>query len=190
MSTEPENQEPDHSWPWPLSILRKEWPIVKGAPVSFMLGVVVCGILLSLGAYWLVDRFYGAEIRAQTATIKTVESERDSYRKQLEDAGVFPSSLKKRVLILATQLDRFTTQWPTNDAGRHIKYDEFSQRFENRIEKAFRELDEHGQPSTQSVKVWNLSHILLNPSMSSSGGADEILQASRELKRLAEQLKD
>lgn len=147
--------------------------------LSFWIAVA----LAAYGIFFFAERHYKGVIEAQVATIKTVETERDSYRKQLEDAGITSTSLKKRALILADQIDEFAKNWPINSPDNSDWFWNFRKRFNTRIEKIIDELDEHGQHSAEldpSVEP-------VNPELYKPENARKLASSIRSL---AQKLKD
>lgn len=88
-------------YPTPVNVLVREWPVVKGAPVSFLVCLIVCGALI-----WLViDRFYSAELRAKDATIQTL-SLRPESTKEIE-------GIRAEIKVLReNEAGRLAVEWP------------------------------------------------------------------------------
>ncbi len=70
----------DH-YPEPIKILVREWHVIKGAPISFALCLIIIGVTI-----WLViDRLYSSEIRAKDATIQTLSLRPESSASQAQE---------------------------------------------------------------------------------------------------------
>lgn len=84
----------DHSsHPWPLNVFVKEWPVVVKAPRSFTLCVLAVSLILCFGAYWLINNFYDAELKAKNATIETLSLRPESIPAQEQEINLLKSEL-------------------------------------------------------------------------------------------------
>lgn len=91
--------------------------------------------------------------------------------------------LKKRTLILATQLTEFVKRWSTN-ADNMECYNEYESRFAYRIEKAIQDFDEAGQHSENLNKAYSSGRHILPLRL------DRVETVAQELQKLARQLSD
>jgi hypothetical protein len=179
-------EDPDNTeriYPF-ISFLKKEWGVMKST--SFW----IIAVVVTLAIWAIQDHHYGGIVKTQEATIRTVEAERDRYRSQLQDAGIISTPLKKRAVVLATQLREFAISWAAaSEKPRQMElYNEFSNRFEGRIYKVLSELDEQGQ-SQKAINVNDIQNRLLN-SQNTAKEAAEINGMANAIERLANQLKD
>src|SRR5438067_8727206 len=103
-------------------IWHKEWPVVRGAPVSFVICSLLCSAVAASATYWFVDHLYGGTINQKDATLRMIEEERDRSNrenekllKQIEALRIYRGNdqlpLKKKVVILAKQIRDFTKDW-------------------------------------------------------------------------------
>jgi len=187
---------PDITEPLKFSLhhIAKNWHHLKAVPMAF--GAVA---VLAFAAGWLLA--WQIVVTSKNATIETLqtsvtdktgridelqkENERLSgQNKELRSAvadNAMP--LKKRTLILATQLAEFVKRWSTNKTDA-ASYEEYDSRFSGRIGKAIQDFDEAGHHSDTLNKAYQLSFKMIPPPL------DQIETVSQELQRLAKQLSD
>jgi len=168
---------------WWAEMLTKNRRVMIEAPLAFWLSVGICSGLIGLVIYLWISSLYAAEIRAKDATVKSLETDRDALKRRLEEAGISSTPLKKRTLILATQLSEYAANWPKNAEGMSL-WASFGGRFGRRIEKLRDELDEHG------VRSEALDKIAGTVFDASQFTPTSVQLLANELNRLAEKVKD
>lgn len=190
------DNQPDISEPknWALRHLQNERHHLAAAPLAFIL-IGAGGLVLGWVLTWhIVVPSKNASLEtlqisdsAKQSRIAELQSENERLLKQNLDFKAAMAErampLKRRTLVLATQLTDFAINCRTN--GDQVDtFNQFIGRFENRISKAIADLDENGQQSGTLNKTlsWGMPNLLTNPT--------NIEVIATELKRLADNLKD
>ena len=80
----------------------KEWPVISGAPWSFVTLFVAIFILLAGGIWFVTDKIYGATISGKDATIEAQKPQIDSYKDKL--SGATADEAKAKIADLEARL--------------------------------------------------------------------------------------
>lgn len=126
---------------------------MKGAPISFIICVVVLTGLLGIGIYWLVDHLYSAEIQGKEATIQAKEATIQVLQTRVAILnGTTPATpnaeiqVKSEALILSQQIIDFAKAYKPG-AEPYFRGD-YDHRFQLRVDNMRNSLDQLGQDST------------------------------------------
>ncbi len=92
-------------YPAPLNVIAREWSAIKSSPFSFIVCIIVVGILI----WWSLDRLYTAELRAKDATIQTLSLRPESVPVQAQEIERLRSEMK---LLRENETRRLVTEWP------------------------------------------------------------------------------
>ena len=176
--------------------IEKGWPHLKAAPlavasvavISFLMGFLLAWNIVVAGKNTTIETLNTAA-GTKDKTIERLDKENDKLQRQnleLKTAlAEFVAPLKKRTLILTSQLNEFAHQWQTN-SNHWPLYQDFENRFEKRIFTIDSELDEAGQHS--EILQTALRYIFEN--RDSPVFLTNLATASKELERLANNLKE
>jgi hypothetical protein len=165
--------------------LRKEWPTVKGAPVSFGIAVVGCSVFFGVMVYYIFEKGVltqkNAIIEQKGETISMLGTKLEEARKEIEklkaDHGQSLSPLKRRTLIMAEQLAGLALEVSTNKAAQISMI--YRNGFDNRVEKLLTELANNGQTTT-----------LFRNGFYGPQNTNDVIRLSKEFQRMGTALKE
>jgi septal ring factor EnvC (AmiA/AmiB activator) len=176
--------------------IEKGWPhLIAAWPASLSL-VFISALLGFLLAWYMVVASKNATIETLTTASKEKDTKIDQLQKENEKLqrqnaesktalAEFVAPLKKRTLILASQLTEFAQQHQTNNPPSQTFID-FKNRFETRLFTIESQLDEAGEHSDLlNNALQSLYYNAYNPLFTTN-----LLIATRELERLANNLKE
>jgi predicted RNase H-like nuclease (RuvC/YqgF family) len=177
--------------------IEKGWPHLKAAPlavasvavVAFLMGFLLAWNIVVAGKNTTIETLTTAS-KEKDSKIDQLQKEDDKLQKQNRELNSalaeFNAPLKKRALILATQLTDFARP-SQSDSERMNRYYEFQNRFERRINDTVAQLDEVGQ---HSDLLNHLAGILMNALLNDPSGSTNLTVIAKELARLANNLKE